>query len=412
MALASEARVIFVAPFLMPATLRFISSAAGLDGVRLGLMTQDPAARIPKSLADKLVAHQQLDDCFDPRQLAAGARRLGQRLGGLDLLLGALEQLQVPLAQARDLLGVEGMNAATAENFRDKARMKTVLRSAGVPCARHCLADSGQAALAFAAEVGFPLVVKPPAGAGAKATFRVESTSQLEEALAFALPAPGRELLLEEFVTGTEYSWETVSIAGKPVWHSYTRYIPTPLEALENPWIQWCIALPRQRLEPRLAEVQKIVTRSLAALGMGTGLTHLEWFRRQDGSIAVSEVAARPPGAQITTLLSQAHEFDMLAAWARLMIFGEWDPPPRRWATGAAFLRGQGAGRVRTVLGLEQAQEEIGDLVVEVKLPRPGQPKSSSYEGEGYVVLRHEETQVVVQALMRLVQRVRVVMES
>ena len=412
MALTCEARVLFVAPFLLPATLRFINSAAGLDGVQLALITQDPAVRIPKALARRLAGHQRVDDCFDPRQLAAGARQLGQQLGGIDRLIGALEQLQVPLAQARQLLGVEGMEPATAENFRDKARMKTVLRAAGVPCARHCLADSPPAALAFAAEVGFPLVLKPPAGAGAKATFRVESTRELEEALAFSPPGPGRELLLEEFVTGTEYSWETVSIAGKPVWHSYTRYIPTPLEALENPWIQWCVALPRQRMEPRLDTVRETVERSLAALGMGTGLTHLEWFRRQDGSIAISEVAARPPGAQITTLLSQAHEFDMLAAWARLMIFGEWDPPPRRWAAGAAFLRGQGGGPVRAVLGLEQAQKEIGELVVEVKLPRPGQPKSSSYEGEGYVVLRHEKTDVVVQALMRLVQRVRVIMES
>ncbi len=405
-------RVLFVAPFLLPATLRFVGAAAGLRGVRLGLLTQEPADRIPPALAHKLAGHEQVDDCFDPQELAAGARRLGQHLGGLDCLMGALEQLQVPLAQARELLGLEGMDAATAENFRDKARMKTVLRAAGIPCARHCLADSAHAALAFAAEVGYPMVLKPPAGAGAKATFRVESKSELEEALAFSHPAPGRELLLEEFVVGTEYSWETVSIAGKPVWHSYTRYIPTPLEALENPWIQWCVALPRQRMEPRLAEVEETVTRSLAALGMGTGLTHLEWFRRKDGSIAVSEVAARPPGAQITTLLSQAHEFDMLAAWARLMIFGEWDPPPRRWATGAAFLRGQGSGPVRAVLGLKQAQEEIGELVVEVKLPKPGQPKSSSYEGEGYVVLRHAETDVVVQALMRLVQRVRVIMES
>ena len=50
----------------------------------------------------------------------------------------------------------------------------------------------------------------------------------------------------------------------------------------------------------------------------------------------------------------------------------------------------------------------MGSLVVEVRLPRPGQPPTSGYEGEGYVVLRHPETAVVADALQRLVGMVRV----
>ena len=61
-------------------------------------------------------------------------------------------------------------------------------------------------------------------------------------------------------------------------------------------------------------------------------------------SIAISEVAARPPGAQFTSLLSYAHDVDMYAAWARLEIFGTFAPPERRYAVGAAYLRGQGDG--------------------------------------------------------------------
>ena len=94
-------------------------------------------------------------------------------------LLAVLEQLQVPLAQVREHLGIAGMDAATARNFRDKAQMKSVLRAAGVPCARYRLADSAAAAAGFAAEVGFPLVVKPPAGAGAKSTFRLDDAGDL-----------------------------------------------------------------------------------------------------------------------------------------------------------------------------------------------------------------------------------------
>ena len=88
------------------------------------------------------------------------------------------------------------------------------------------------------------------------------------------------------------------------------------------------------------------------------------------------------------------------------------DPPPRRYAAGIAFLRGQGAGRVSRVHGLERAQRELGSLVAEVSLPRPGQHPAGSYEGEGYVVLRHSETAVVAEALQRLVQIVRVELDG
>jgi hypothetical protein len=37
-----------------------------------------------------------------------------------------------------------------------------------------------------------------------------------------------------------------------------------------------------------------------------------------------------------------------------------------------------------------------------------GQPQSSSYEGEGYILFRHPETSVVEEALKRTISTVRV----
>ena len=53
---------------------------------------------------------------------------------------------------------------------------------------------------------------------------------------------------------------------------------------------------------------------------------------------------------------------------------------------------------------LERARAELGDLVVEAKIPSPGAPKASSYEGEGHVILRHEDTERVRDGLRRVVQ--------
>jgi len=130
--------------------------------------------------------------------------------------------------------------------------------------------------------------------------------------------------------------------------------------------------------------------------------------RRPDGSLAISEVAARPPGAQFTSLISHAHDRDFYRAWAEVQVYGRFTPPERRWAVGAAYLCGQGEGRVKAVHGLEEAARELGGLVVESRLPRPDQTPSGSYEGEGYVILRHPETQVVEEGLKRVVSGIRV----
>jgi hypothetical protein len=406
-------RAVFVAPFHLDTTVRFLRAAAGLPGVRLGVVSQEPAGRLPAGVAGRLAGYRQVGDALDSRVLAAATADLGRDLGGPpERLFGVLEHLQVPLAEARERLGIEGMPVAAAHNFRDKSRMKDVLRAAGIPCARHRLAASAAEAESFAREVGFPLVVKPPAGAGAKATHRLEGAADLAQALALFRPAPERPLLCEEFLLGAEHSFDSVFVRGEPVWHSLTRYLPGPLETLENPWIQWCVLLPREVDDPGYDDIRRIGFRAVAALGMVTGLSHLEWFRLRDGRAAVSEVGARPPGAQIVPLISYAHEIDLFRAWARLMVFEEFEPPARRWAAGTAFLRGQGRGkRVAGVRGLEQAQKEIGALVVEAKLPRRGQPAAGTYEGEGYVIVRHPETAVVERALHRLVSLIRVDLE-
>ncbi len=401
---------IFAVPFALDNTIKFVRIAAQIPDLRLAVVSQDPIQRFPEELQQRLAGFVQVRDAMNPRDLADGARRIAKSFGGrLDQMFGILEQLQVPLAEARAMLGLPGLSVEAATNFRDKAQMKDVLRAADLPCAKHELAHSPQDAIRFGETCGYPLVVKPPAGAGGKSTFRVENRGELESAMRQMPPHPQNPVLLEEFMQGEEFSFDTVTVDGQHVFHSISCYSPTPLEVMETPWIQWNVLLPRDVSGPEFEPIRDAGPRALDALGMSTGMTHMEWFRRHDGSIAISEVAARPPGAQFMTLISYAHDLDFYRAWADLMAGGAFHPPERRWATGAAYLRAQGHGaRIVDVKGLDRAQQELGDLVVEASLPQPGQPPSTSYEGEGYVVLRDEDTEVVANGLRRLVELLRV----
>ena len=398
--------VVFVAPYPLTTTLRFCEALQGLQDVRLlGLFQQAPQGHHAAMFADVVC----VESALHAGSIAGGLATLQQRHGPTHRLLGVLEDLQEPLAELRAHMGIDGPTPAIAHRFRDKGHMKDALRAAGLPCARHARLQNADDAWRFIQQVGFPVVLKPPAGAGAIATFRVDSFEALDEALSVLKPTPEREVLAEEFLTGQEFSFETLTVAGTPVFHSIGRYYPSPLEVLTQDWVQWIVHLPRDISGPEFDPVRSVGARTIEALGLVDGMTHMEWFRRPDGSVAIGEIAARPPGAQIVRLMSTAHEADLYRGWARAVVDQAFDGPLKRhWSCGAAFLRGQGRGRIVAVEGIEEAQARMGQLVTAAKLPQVGAHKAASYEGDGWVVVRHEDDQVVLSALLDLVRTVRI----
>jgi len=401
--------VVFIAPRFLENTNRYVAAFASLDGIKLSLVSSDPAEAIPAAVRERVTGHYRVDDCLDAAQLTTAVCALAGEFGHVDRFAGVLEELQLPMAEVRDALGIEGLSAATARNFRDKDRMKTVLRSAGVPVARSLLAHSRDEIAAFVARVGFPVIVKPQAGLGSRGTMRVETAEDLA-----ALPASAI-VQVEEFVRAREHTCETVTVRGVPVWRSGTRYFPSPLEVLETPWIQYSVLLPREIDEP-WTSFHAINHAALTALfgdqvktAAGTALTHMEWFLREDGTSLVNEVGARPPGVHIMPLMSIAHDTDLFADWARLMALDEFTPKPRIMAAGSCFFRGQGAGpRVVSVGGVERAIEICGDALVELRTPKVGQPRATGYEGEGWAIVKHATTEGLKDALRALIENIQV----
>ena len=398
--------VVFVAPFPLETTMRFARAAANLPDVRfLGIFQEPPRGDDASLFVDGVTVR----DGLDAGQLIEAARVLERRHGKLHRVLGILEVIQVQLGQVRRALGVPGTGPDTADLFRDKARMKDELRRHGLPCARHKVIRTWADAEACLAEIGLPLVLKPPAGMGCKATWRVRAVDELRAALTAIHASPDNPAIAEEFLVGKEHSFETITIGGQVRFHSISRYYPTPLEVMETPWIQWVCALPRDIAGPEWADITELGVRAVSALGLDTGFTHMEWFRRNDGSLAIGEIAARPPGANIVRMTGLAHDADMYRAWARAVIDDAFDGPyTRKYAVGCAFLRGVGRGRVVRVTGVERAQELIGRHVVEARLPQPGAPRSDSYEGDGHVIVRDPDTNVVLAALKTVIETIQV----
>lgn len=399
----SKVSAVFATSTLGSSTVKLISALLGQPGVRLGLISEDPIDGLPEHVRARLVTHVKVDDAKNTQHLESAVRGMNGVLGKAELLISTFEELAVPVAEARAALGLPGTTPKVAKTVHDRMLMRQALAAAGLPVVRDVVVENVDAAVGFALAVGYPVVVRPRKGSRVRSHYRVSSEDQLRGLLVGLRPSKENPLICEEYVPGRQGSLEVMTVEGVPAWFSASRCHPRPLDVQEDRTAHWSITLPREIDDPADARVRLMGFAALRALGIQSGMSTIEWYRRSDGTAVIAEVQTRPPGTQLMSLMGLAHDADMYRAWGNASVNGLIVPIPRLYAAGAAFLRGEGPGsHVVAVRGLDKLRKELGDVVVEAYVPKPGKPKSESYEGDGYVLLRHEDTAVVDQAIERV----------
>ena len=119
--------------------------------------------------------------------------------------------------------------------FRDKEQMKQSLDAAGIRTPWHVRATSVARIWEAAERIGYPLIVKPIAGAGSADTYRVDSAAELDEVLPMLRHVP--EVSVEEFVDAEEFTYDTVCAGGRSCSSTCCWYRPRPLQMRMHEWI-------------------------------------------------------------------------------------------------------------------------------------------------------------------------------
>jgi hypothetical protein len=398
--------IIFVSRNLSGESLRGAQAVRELDGVRLLGVCQQWPDDYGRRIFDDLI---RLDDVHDSDQLIAAAREFATRAGGVDQVVTTTETLLEPVARANEILGLQGIAVSTVRCVLDKSLLKSILGRAGIHIARHRVLTSNEDARRLLDEMDFPIVLKPLRGSGGLATWCIRTAEEMELTLQIMQISSESALLVEDYLRGEELCIDTITIANEPRFYSICYYRPSILEALENPQIQWSCVLPR---DISGAPYQDFITQGLKAvraLSVGNAMTHMEGFLLHDGGVSFTDATLRPAGARIAPMLAFAYDIDPYLTWARVAVDGCFDGPwERKYAVGTVFLRGMGSGVVERVQGVESARQHVGELVVEARLPRVGSQKSATYTGDGYITIRHFDTQVVEDALQLIAQSVHI----
>ncbi|MFW2332693.1 ATP-grasp domain-containing protein [Ilumatobacter sp.] len=353
-----------------------------------------PKDQLDHDVAGWLGHYEQVDSVTNDRAVEQAVRWVQDRVW-VDRLEATVEAHTMTAARVREACTIPGTSVRTAFLCRDKPAMKAVLREAGVPCARSIGATSADDVRAFAADVGYPLIVKPPDGAGASGTHRVDDDGDLERVISTSGVEHGVPVAVEEFMEGHEGFYDTISVDGHVVHEFVSHYYPNVLEAMRTRWISpQFVATNRLDAVAEYDEVKEMGRRVITALGIGTSATHMEWFAGPKG-LVFSEIGCRPPGVRAWDLYGAGNDLDLYREWAQIVVHGTTDRrASRRFAAGIVALRPQGDGIISGYTGVDEMQRRYGDLVIDAHLPEPGTPTQgveAGYMANAWVRARHED---------------------
>jgi biotin carboxylase len=342
-------------------------------------------------LADYLQVPRLLDEADVIERVAAWVRGKA-----IDRIESNWEIMVLTAARLRERLGVPGMSLDAVRGFRDKQLMKERVAAAGLRVPRAARVRSAAEAQAAAERFGYPLVLKPIAGAGSADTYRANSARDLETILARTQHV--KEASVEEFVDGEEFTYDTVCINGRPAFMNVAQYLPRPLDARSNEWISPVITTVRQLDQPALRDGLAMGRGVLRALGMGTGFTHMEWFKKPNGEVVFGEIGCRPGGAHLVDQMNYTCDIDLFREWARAVCWHTFEASTeRKYNVAIIFKRALGQGRITRIAGLVEFMRRYGEHVCVEKLLRPGTPRRNwkqTLVSDGFIILRHPDWRV------------------
>jgi carbamoylphosphate synthase large subunit len=385
--------VVLVEPFFPNNQRQFARALAEVGATVIGI-GEYPADALDDQLKGWLDHYERVPSVTDVGAMTAAVRWVQDKLW-VDRLEATIEAHTLPAAQVREACTIPGTSVHTAWLCRDKPSMKQALRDAGVPTAASAAVSSAAEVHAFAEQTGYPLILKPRSGAGALDTVRADDEAGLTHALGVFGGQGVESIAVEEFIEGHEGFYDTIAVNGQVAVDFVSHYYPNVLEAMRTRWISpQFVSTNRIDSAPEYGELRDMGRRVIAALGIGTSATHMEWFSGPKG-LKFSEIGCRPPGVGAWDLYSAGNDMDIYREWANAIVHGGTRATPsRQYASGMVAVRPDRDGSISGYSGVEELNRQYGDWVIDAHLPGPGtptQPVEAGYMANAYVRMRHPD---------------------
>jgi hypothetical protein len=288
----------------------YVVDAVGATGV-----LADPA---------RIAGLVQIEDVNDVEALCGAVRTLTDQVGPVDRLIAVSEFTQDIAAQVREALDIPGPRPDEVAVHRNKLRMKELVAKAGIRVPSFDSCATAESAVAFARTTGYPLILKPVAGAASIGVHRVDDEDTLRELLT---RVDIDDYEIEEFVDGAIYHVDGfVGADSRILFMAVSRYVNDCLAFEAGGQPLGSVVVQASALRTRIEEFAQ---RCLSGLGMAAMPFHLELFVTPAGDLVFLEVAGRIGGAEVPYLTEKLFGVNLFQPWLDALCEGRVDLPPR-----------------------------------------------------------------------------------
>ena len=315
---------VFISPNF-PEAFRWFCIRLQENGVNVLGVGDAPYDGLHPDLKKALSEYYRVDSLEDYGQVLRALGYFTGQYGKIDWVESNNEYwLELDAALRTDFNITTGLKSDQIEKYKSKLAMKEFYKKAGLPCARYLPVTDLEAGLAFAKEVGYPIVAKPDNGVGAIATYKLKSDEDME---AFFQEKPDALYLMEEYVSGSVTTYDGVCNSKGEVLFAASHITRNSIMDMVNEHVPTYYYVDKE--VP--ADVEAAGKATLAAFGAFSRFFHLEFFRLtadkpglgKVGDIVALEVNMRPAGGYTPDMLNFGQSADVYQIWADMVAFDE-----------------------------------------------------------------------------------------
>lgn len=319
---------IFISPNFPASYWKFCAELKN-NGMRVLGIGDCPYEELKQELRDALHEYYKVSDLENYEEIFRAVAFFTYKYGKIDYLESNNEYWLERDATLRTEFHITtGFLSEEMEKVKCKSAMKAFYAKAGIPTARYHLVQDYTDAVAFANEVGYPVIVKPDNGVGASHTYRLCCDAEVQE---FINTKDDVVYIMEEQVNGVVCTYDAIIDAeGQPLFES-GNVTPVSLMDVVNDNGDSIYHIVKELPE----DVKDAGLRTVKAFGVKSRFVHLEFFRLKAdqaglgkaGDVVGLEVNMRPSGGYTPDMYNYAYETDVYKIWADMIAFNRSTKP-------------------------------------------------------------------------------------
>ena len=189
-------------------------------------------------------------------------------------------------------MGIPCNSLETEKIATNKYLMRCAMRDGGVDGPKFTLVEQGFDKSVLK-DFGYPLIIKPVDLSSSRGVMKINSESELDEAIAYAMGwSKTKQCILEEFIEGPEYSGESIAYEGK-----YKLLVVTEKSTTGAPhFVETGHKQPANLTPEMFKKVEETLYKAFASMGIKYGAVHPEFRITKEGRICFMEIGARMGG--------------------------------------------------------------------------------------------------------------------